>query len=238
MTGGLPGGRPPSLLVVSPHCDDAVFACGVLLASSPGSLVVTLFAGSPPSYEPFTEWDRASGFVPGQDVMRLRREEDRLALRAVRAAPLWLDFLDAQYGRSPAVEEVALALHRVLDERRPHTIAFPLGLYHSDHLLAHAASLALVPRFDAVRWLLYEDVFYRRIPGAVQAREAALARLGYELRPAAMPLSAEAARMKEEAVRCYPSQIDALATPGRPGRQDVRAPERLRELHRIPAHAS
>jgi len=36
-----PRTRQCRLLVVSPHCDDAVFACGALLAASPGSIVVT-----------------------------------------------------------------------------------------------------------------------------------------------------------------------------------------------------
>ena len=35
------------LLVISPHLDDAVFACGRLIASHPSCVVVTVFAGLP-----------------------------------------------------------------------------------------------------------------------------------------------------------------------------------------------
>jgi LmbE family N-acetylglucosaminyl deacetylase len=43
------------LLVVSPHCDDAVLSCGSLLETHPGSAVVTVFAGTQPAGQPLTE---------------------------------------------------------------------------------------------------------------------------------------------------------------------------------------
>jgi hypothetical protein len=65
-----------NLLVLSPHCDDAVLACGEMLEAHPGSVVATVFAGCPPAGAPLTEWDRAAGFQAGDDVMNARRAED------------------------------------------------------------------------------------------------------------------------------------------------------------------
>jgi LmbE family N-acetylglucosaminyl deacetylase len=88
------------LIVVSPHLDDAVLGCGHLLAQRPGAVVITVFAGRPPRRERVTPWDAAAGFGPGDDVVGARRMEDRRALGALGARPLWLPFLDAQYGPS------------------------------------------------------------------------------------------------------------------------------------------
>src|SRR5689334_10074107 len=90
------------VVVISPHLDDAVFGCGQLLALHPGSVVSTALAGRPPSYATVTGWDAAAGFRPGDDVIAARRAEDRAALQILDARPVWLDFTDDQYGRSPA----------------------------------------------------------------------------------------------------------------------------------------
>jgi len=185
-----------------------------------------------------TEWDRAAGFVPGDDVVRLCREEDRRALRLLGSVPVWLDFLDSQYGRSPTVPDIASALAGIVDRHAPRAIAFPLGLYHSDHALAHAAALRLVPRFPETRWLMYEDALYRRIPGAVDGQTAALERAGYALREVKVATDENAAHVKHQAIGCYASQLKALATPGRPGHRDTGAPERYLEVIRTLAHAT
>jgi len=214
------------LLVVSPHCDDAVFACGSLLAAHPGSIVVTVFAGGPPPGRPLTEWDRTSGFQPGDDVMAHRRDEDRRALSLLSARPLWLEFQDRQYGESPACHDISRALHRVIETLHPHAIFVPWGLFHSDHVLASDAALALRRRFSDRPWFLYEDAIYRRIPGLLSERIALLKPTGLHARRAGIGLTDHQAR-KAEAVSCYRSQLRALISPGRPGHQDLFEAERF-----------
>ena len=88
---GLPDpGELDSVVIVSPHLDDAVLGCGRLMAAHPGATVVTLYAGAPAAYpDPMTHWDTLAGFVPGDDVLAPRREEDAAALgRARRHAVL------------------------------------------------------------------------------------------------------------------------------------------------------
>src|SRR5690242_3070034 len=98
-----PRGAQP-VLVISPHLDDAVFGCGQLLATYPGSVVITALAGRPASYATVTPWDELAGFAPGEDVIAARRAEDHAALAILQASPVWLDFSDDQYGNSPTAE--------------------------------------------------------------------------------------------------------------------------------------
>jgi LmbE family N-acetylglucosaminyl deacetylase len=215
------------LVAVSPHLDDAVLGCGELLAAAAGATVVTVFAGRPPARTPAPPWDRAAGFVDGDDVIGARRAEDRAALERLRATPIWLELLDAQYGTSPPAGAVAAVLERALVDATPATVCLPLGLFHSDHALAHAAGLTLVARHADWRWLAYEEPMYRRVPGALDARLDALRAAG--LVP--VPLhGAPASSRKREAIACYGSQLRALATAGRPGYADALAPERYWQL--------
>lgn len=198
------------LLIVSPHLDDAVLSCGALLAAAPASCVVTVFAGAPPASLATTDWDRACGFTDGRTAMRERRAEDRNALQQLDATPLWLDFLDAQYGATPEPAEIALALHTSIEQQRPDAVLIPLGLYHSDHVLVHLAALETRPLAeDGVAWLAYEDVPYRRRRGLLQSRLAQL----HAQRTCATPLAAADAddsSRKASAASCYASQVRAL----------------------------
>jgi len=217
-------------LVVSPHCDDAVFGCGELLAAHPGSAAVTVFAGTPPSYEPFTEWDCACGFRPGDDVMALRRDEDACALALLAARPVWLPFLDSQYRDTPSASAVARALDEVISRQCPRAIAFPLGLFHSDHQLVRDAVLQLAAREGVPPLTVYQDALYRRIPGAVEQQTAHMAVLGFHLRERTRAAPPHAHALKRAAIDCYRSQLRALATPGRPGHLDAYGPERYMDL--------
>lgn len=218
------------IAVISPHLDDGVFACGALLATQPGSVVVTAFAGGAARWETVTPWDAACGFAPGDDVVAARRAEDREALALLRATPVWLDFPDAQYGPSPRVETLAEALARVLDDVRPVATFVPLGLFHSDHRLAADAALHLARAQPAARWFVYEDALYRRIPGLSDAALAALEAAGLRLADAGAATPPPCAELKRRAVECYRSQLKGFATPGRSGHDDCFAPERYWRL--------
>jgi LmbE family N-acetylglucosaminyl deacetylase len=219
------------LLVLSPHCDDAVFGCGDFLGCRPGALVATVFAGRPEPGTPLTPWDEAAGFGPGDDVVGMRRAEDHAALSLLEAYPLWLPFRDSQYGPSPRVDDLATAIQVLLAWLAPRRLAVPLGLFHSDHALVHEAALAVAEKRPTEEMLVYEDAIYRRLASLVAERVRRLARRGWRLgRPRAQ--RRPASPRKRWAVRCYRSQLTALATPGRPGHADVFTEERLWMLER------
>lgn len=211
------------MIVVSPHLDDAVFACGERLAAEPGSTVLTIFAGvAPEAARSRTEWDARCGFADAAEAIRVRRAEDERALALLEAKPRWLDFGDAQYGRTPSPQALAAALREALDACVPEeNVLLPLGLFHSDHLLAHAAGrIALGARAT----LFYEDVPYRALPGLLQRRLAALQQEGLALTPERRPRpDARATQRKAQALRCYASQLRAF---GPRGVDDAAQPER------------
>ena len=86
------------IVVVSPHFDDAALGAAHLIAGHPGTTVITVLGGRPPAYpaEP-TSWDACGGFRAGDDVVAMRREEDREAMAFLGAVPVWLEFPDHQY---------------------------------------------------------------------------------------------------------------------------------------------
>ena len=200
--------------MVSPHLDDAVLGCGKLLCARPGVRVVTLFAGRPAGGHPLTSWDAASGFAPGEDVVGARRREDARALGVLAAEPIWLDFLDAQYGDDASDAEVAAALAAEIAALRPSAVLMPLGLFHSDH--ERAREIALRARGDGAapgqRWLAYADGVYAELPGAVRAALRGLRARGLVLRSARLELGALA--WKKRALACYASQLRAFAARG------------------------
>jgi LmbE family N-acetylglucosaminyl deacetylase len=217
------------MVVVSPHLDDAVFACGDLLASRPSSWVLTVFAGRPPSSGNLTGWDADAGFHHGEDVVGLRRAEDAAALRILGAKPLWLDFLDAQYGPSPPASSVATELESAIRKCEADEVYGPLGLFHSDHRLTTRACLQTMEKLPELRWFAYADALYRQIPGLLRRRLAALKRLGIVARP--IPVDRlTASQLKRRAVEAYPSQLRALAIGGRSGHEDAFAPEQVWSL--------
>ncbi|MGN6388969.1 MAG: PIG-L deacetylase family protein [Burkholderiaceae bacterium] len=225
-----------SLLVVSPHLDDAVFSCAALLARHPGATVATVFAGIPEGFDALTEWDAASDFDGAAEGMRRRREEDRHALAVLGATPRWLDFLDSQYRDTPSRAALAAALREVVDELRPAAVLLPAGLFHSDHLLVHDAMLDVRRALGGIDWLLYEEALYRPIPGLLQRRLAALAATGIRAAPiAGEPLSLAKSVAKCEAVACYASQLQALARTVKAGCGDIFQPERYWRLDGMPA---
>lgn len=216
-------------LVLSPHLDDAGFGCAALIHAHPPAVVVTAFAGRPPAGRPLTEWDAQCGFRDGDDVIAARRAEDRAALSHIGARPVWLDFLDAQYGARPRDTRLADRLREVLRRWPATTVAFPLGLFHEDHLQLHrvARSLAADPA-PGRRWICYADALYRSSQSRVTERLDELAEAGFAVRDLvdapALPVDT-----KRAVVGRYHSQLTGLAAVGH-DLGDLTRPERYWEF--------
>ena len=211
------------VVVVSPHLDDAVLSCAGLIAGAPATTVVTVFAGYPPVRDATTpaeflpgttSWDQASGFAAGDDVVGLRRAEDRAALAHLGALPHWLDFLDNHYvvdpDESAQPADIAAGVREAIGSLRPATIAFPLGLSHTDHERTHEACLLLLEESPelAQQWVAFVDVPYRAVHRAqADLRLAHLRELGYDLTPLGLDLGEQ----KQVALGEYASQLKALA---------------------------
>jgi LmbE family N-acetylglucosaminyl deacetylase len=215
-----------AVVVVSPHFDDAALGAAHLLTSYPGSTVITVLAGRPAAYpDPVSEWDAAGGFGPGDDVVAVRREEDRAAMGALGARPVWLEFADHQYlapAERPRPADVAPALARAVAAAGATSVFLPMGLANPDHVLTHDAGLlARDALLDdaAPSWFCYEDGGYKHLPGLLAWRVAKLFRNGLWPTPAVVPVVPDAGA-KRAAIECYTSQLAPL-------RQDHQLEERL-----------
>ncbi|WP_158244320.1 PIG-L deacetylase family protein [Trinickia dabaoshanensis] len=206
--------RPAPLCVVSPHLDDAVFSCGMLLASRPGSIVCTVFCGEPHPPQ-CTPWDRCAGHADSSEALRARIAEDEQALAILGAQAVRLPFLDSQYGATPTIDALARALTRMWREAGSPRLVVPLGLYHSDHVLVGDACRSLVREERLSDTLVYEDALYRTIRGVARARYEALAQEGFRFSPLEDSMAASlspprSANAKWRAVHAYRSQLRAL----------------------------
>lgn len=204
---------PTRWLVVSPHLDDAVFSCGQLLAQAPGSIVVTVFAGIPPHGTPAPSWDQRAGFRHADEAVRARRDEDRRALALLDARPVWLDFLDDQYGVPTTSTAIATRVAAAIDAHPGFGVLAPAGLFHRDHLQVQAAMLSLLRADDPSHvWRFYEDVPYRRIDGLMARRVIEWRERGWTAQPVAAPAAGDtnSVAAKAAAVDAYASQVTLL----------------------------
>ena len=196
--GVLPDGVFERVLVVSPHFDDAAMGAGHLLLACPGSTVVTVFGGPPERYpDPPSEWDALGGFVAGDDVVAVRRDEDTAALAVLGARPHWLEFVDHQYLAPEAratADEVAPALASVVDAVQPTVVVLPLGLANPDHVVTHDAGIRLAAQRRELAWFAYEDAGYKHIPGILAWRVAKLFRSDLWPTPMIVPTVQDHAR--------------------------------------------
>ncbi len=222
------------ILVVSPHFDDAALGAAHLLGTYPDSTVVTVLGGRPPHYpDPPTDWDSAGGFRAGDDVVAVRREEDRAAMEVMGATPVWLDFPDHQYlapDRRPTPTQVAVELTATINGAAPTAVFLPLGLANPDHVLTHDAGLlardAIVgtgpasaategpgaeagPTAVGPVWFCYEDAGYKHLPGLMAWRISKLFRSGLWPTPAVVPVRPDMAQ-KRAAIGKYESQLAPL----------------------------
>jgi LmbE family N-acetylglucosaminyl deacetylase len=203
------------IVVLSPHFDDAAMGAGQMLIRHAGAktAVITVLGGRPPSYpDPPTPWDALGGFRAGDDVVAVRREEDRAAMEVLGADPVWLDFPDHQYldpADRPRPEEVAPVLDAAIAAQAPTAVFLPMGLANPDHVLTHAAALIVRQHHPEWAWFVYEDHGYKHLPGILAWRVSQLFRSGLWPTPALVPVAAEF-DLKRQAIWCYTSQIPPL----------------------------
>jgi LmbE family N-acetylglucosaminyl deacetylase len=201
------------LLVLSPHFDDAAMGAGHLVASYPSVTVATVMGGWPPAYpEEPSEWDALGGFVAGDDVVAVRRQEDAAAMEVLEARHAWLEFPDHQYlapGDRPTPADVAPALVALIDDIAPTAVFAPMGLGNPDHVVVHEAALLAREERPGPAWFCYEDHGYKHIPGLLAWRVAKLLRSQPWATPAIIPHDPDEDR-KRRAIWCYTSQIAPL----------------------------
>jgi LmbE family N-acetylglucosaminyl deacetylase len=200
---------------------------------------MTVLGGPPPVYpDPPSEWDALGGFTSGDDVVAIRREEDRAAMAVLGAEPVWLEFPDHQYldpPDRPTPEQVAPVLEAALATLAPTAVFVPMGLGNPDHVLTHDAALIVRAGHPDWAWFAYEDHGYKHIPGLLAWRVSKLFRSGLWPTPALVPVTTDTER-KRQAIWCYTSQIPPLEQDhALTERLDANVPEQFWRLAPPPA---
>jgi LmbE family N-acetylglucosaminyl deacetylase len=225
------------IVVVSPHCDDAVLSCGGRLATAVRRgypiRVITICGGVPPGEARVSDWDLRCGFADARQAALARLDEDREACRRLGAELIqlpWLDVLYAAHMTGPgyAASDLVVALSARLDGDRDSTrerdsaeVWVPAGLSgHPDHVFARDAALRAA-RDLGVPARLYADAPF---PGGRRERtrrdrDEALTRwrstlagvLACQIGTAhEHRLTRAEAADKMALIRCYASQMAAL----------------------------
>ncbi len=223
-------------IFLSPHFDDAVYACGgtlgVQVSNGLRPLVITIFGGIPSQSTSLSSFaldnHRRMGF--SQDVaasIQVRRQEDAAALEHLGVDYLWLDYPDAIYRGTPAYysnnhqlmggevhpedrwidEELANTLV-ALRQRLPDAVWYaPLGIgRHVDHQIVCSAADRLSEMGAKVN--LYEEFPYALESGALNER---LDEFGNMLEPGLVEVS-EKLHLRQEAAALYSSQTEVNFT--------------------------
>jgi LmbE family N-acetylglucosaminyl deacetylase len=162
--------------------------------------------------------------------MAQRRFEDAGAMALLQAEPRWLDLLESEYigGTQQNRANIVKALQLMLEELKPATVVFPLGIHHTDHIALSDACTALAPKTQ-LPWFVYLDMPYAQtFPDEFAARLIAFGSAGFPLgKPREIQATSNA---KMHAVQCYTSQIDAVRI-GLPGfEQSMLATEQYWDL--------
>jgi LmbE family N-acetylglucosaminyl deacetylase len=196
------------LVVLSAHPDDAILSAGQVIGSWPGAHVVTVCSHAPET-PMSTDYDQRSGFSSARQAAYCRRREDRAACAVLGASPVHLGMVDGQYGTPLKPSVVAAQLVPVLVTIQPRVIVCPMGLVHPDHIaVAEACRLLFHSDVPAEVWL-YEDqpsrvLYPLSVLDGMNAWETAGFKLTLDF------LGTSDLDRKEEAVRCYRSQLWAL----------------------------
>jgi LmbE family N-acetylglucosaminyl deacetylase len=217
---------------LAPHYDDVALSCGgtvALLAEQGRSpAIVTCFGGGPDGpLSPFAAFQHRWRGLADDEVLALRRAEERAAAAALGAEPLWLDLPDAVYrgdrylsdeqlfgSLHPDDAELLPRLRTALTERlaaagvAPAWFAVPLGIgNHVDHQLVRHLGHAL--RREGWTVWAYEDFPYSTLERG--SRElTALARQHAAGDSWIQPLAAHQLEKRIAAVECYRSQLKVL----------------------------
>jgi LmbE family N-acetylglucosaminyl deacetylase len=212
-----------TVVILSPHLDDAVLSCWHVL-TAPGEVeVITVFAGVPVALSGPAWWDRYTGAADSTERVRERIEEDRAALALAGRTAVNLGFLDEQYrDDEQALAPLAEQIEALLPPRA--WIYAPAAFAnHADHALVRAVALQL--RDAGFPVSLYADLPHATLhgwPAWVKGERRAGSRdlvsafwdhvlAGTSaLEPTVHELDAEAHERKLAAVKMYRTQLRGL----------------------------
>jgi LmbE family N-acetylglucosaminyl deacetylase len=211
-----------SVLVLSPHLDDAAFSLGPLLAQYAKSsrfIVATAFSKSVNSYSSFAlacQLDK--GLSADEDYMAIRKKEDTVWAKAIGIEAIYGELPEAPHrGYNSAAElfgsllpEIDLREHlfkwieHLLRQHKPLALLSPLSIgNHVDHILIRET----VERFNNAEVPVY---FYKDLPYAADSKNISAQHYfhsGQEMHEHPFGLFHESIEAAHVATNAYKTQI-------------------------------
>lgn len=139
----------PTIVVVSPHADDAVFSCAEHMLDRPDArfVIMGVMRGKPPVGDPRLEMWR-------------RLELEHLTIcKQLDAEPIEGPFADDVYGRKRQGDITSWVVQFM--PPTVNEIWMPMGLRHPDHIQTRRACDVLVSQERFADVLVYEELPYR-----------------------------------------------------------------------------
>lgn len=191
---------PGKLLILAPHMDDEVLACGGTIAQLPQKKHIQVVYATDGALSPVAPGGRAG--LPPEDLPDIRISEARAALERLGIPAENLHFWGFPDAR---LQDYAAPLRRrlgdLIAELQPEQLLVPFRYdRHPDHLALHRAALAVAEGLELPEIVEY-FVYYRwqLLPGKDLRRFIPPEKLWW------IDISAQA-ELKQRALQCYRSQ--------------------------------
>lgn len=212
-----------TLVVVSPHLDDAALSMRHALAANPGSVVATVCTWVPPESFGVTGWDALTGATSSHACMLRRCEEDARGVALLGGRHIHLNLRDQQYGPR-SFEDVVTAIEWLISQSADGSrFCGPAGIGHGDHVQVADAFLEAVQRKGLSECWRYEELPYRSEGHDVASRLASVPESIWT--QSEVDLGRGDPAVAEAGLQAYRSQLPLLEA------RPYRDPERYWRLH-------
>ncbi len=221
-----------TIVVLSPHRDDAAFSLGLTIDAwlTQGHTVSVLNCFTQSEYAPYSDVAALHSNDRRSFASAIRKKEDLAWSKAAGSRLTFhdLDLLDAPLRLACAVDEVLTveiragdralarvhgAVAKLARKQGTERVVAPLAVGgHIDHRIVHQAMLQVLAE-TSLPVAFYEDLPYAARPGAAEALAEVAANTGQGLQPCfvteAGSRAQEAIQRKRRLADCYDSQVNS-----------------------------
>lgn len=219
-----------TVIIFSPHYDDAVLSLGGLLSvRNSNTTVITFFTGAP---EPkvMGDWDKISGFEDSTSALISRKNENLVALKS-SVQKIDLGYVDSQYRKSTEnIEDLELNITKdiqnIITSYGTTTklvvygpAIFSEDINNPDHKIVHEAFVQAIQDFPQsnVTFRFYEDFPYiERFnkESVISVKKNIENETGFLVKEEKIMLRASDVNSKVGAIGKYTSQVKAFSAQG------------------------
>ncbi|MDO8481399.1 MAG: PIG-L family deacetylase [Nanoarchaeota archaeon] len=222
-----------TLIVLSPHFDDAVLSVGGIISAFDGpKYIVTFFAAPPTTVHYLTNWDVRSGFNNSTEANETRKQENANAANLLGARAINLGYVDNQYetrsdsDNTSLINSITGDITQIIDSVNgaPVVVIGPAyfgdKVTHADHLLVSQSFVRAITTTSHTNahGYFYEDLpyTYTRFGDGDITLDTLLAERydGLHLTKREIALPERAFSAKIEGINLYSSQTKAFESLG------------------------